>query len=199
MTPQIRPASAADKTALVEILADGFHDDPVMGWAFNSFSAIPSFLKAMADLNFKAGGVAHIEAQGKGASLWLKPGQSYDQGFGFTLRMLGINARHGGLTGARRGMAMGAFMAKHHPHEPHYYLFAIAARASAQGQGIGGAVMRAGLALADAEGMPCYLENSKERNLGFYRAHGFEVLKEVETPDDCPPMWPMWRPANPSR
>jgi hypothetical protein len=36
---------------------------------------------------------------------------------------------------------------------------------------------------ADAAGLPCYLETAKERNVAFYRAHGFDVLVEDTLPD----------------
>ncbi len=48
-----------------------------------------------------------------------------------------------------------------------------------QGKGVGGALMRPVLEHCDAEGIPCYLESSKERNLPFYRRHGFEVVEEL--------------------
>ena len=45
----------------------------------------------------------------------------------------------------------------------------------------------------DAEGLPAYLESSKERNVPFYRRHGFEVREEIHFGPGGPPMWPMWR------
>jgi hypothetical protein len=40
--------------------------------------------------------------------------------------------------------------------------------------------------------MPCYLETHKERNVGFYRAFGFEVLVADRMPDG-PRFWTMAR------
>ena len=66
-------------------------------------------------------------------------------------------------------------------------------RGGAAGQGCGLALLRPVLEHCDAEGTPCYLESSKERNVPFYRRHGFEVVEEVPLPDDGPTLWTMWR------
>ncbi|MGB1088256.1 MAG: GNAT family N-acetyltransferase, partial [Alphaproteobacteria bacterium] len=97
------------------------------------------------------------------------------------------------LKAVNRSLKFGDFMEKHHPHEPHYYLFAIATTQAARGKGVGGALLKAGLARADADGIGCYLENSKEQNLGFYQAHGFEVMEKVHPVEGSPPLWRMWR------
>ncbi len=45
-----------------------------------------------------------------------------------------------------------------------------------QGQGIGGQIIAPVLERADRDGLPCYLETMKERNVAFYQKHGFEVV-----------------------
>ena len=61
------------------------------------------------------------------------------------------------------------------------------------GKGVGGKLMRAALEAIDQGHMPAYLENSKAKNIPFYRSFGFEIMKEVVPGKDCPPMWLMWR------
>jgi hypothetical protein len=46
---------------------------------------------------------------------------------------------------------------------------------------------------ADRVGLPVYLETMTERNLGFYRRQGFEVVIETDLPDG-PRCWLMRRP-----
>lgn len=83
--------------------------------------------------------------------------------------------------------------AKHTPQEPHWYLAVIGADPAAQGQGHGAALLRSGLAKADAAGLPAYLESTKPSNLPFYEHFGFTVREELLLPGDGPVLWAMWR------
>jgi ribosomal protein S18 acetylase RimI-like enzyme len=76
--------------------------------------------------------------------------------------------------------------------EPHWYLMILGVDPPHQGRGVGGTLIRPTLARADAEGVRCYLETAKERNLAFYRRHGFEVAAEDDVPDG-PHVWMMTR------
>lgn len=49
-----------------------------------------------------------------------------------------------------------------------------------QGQGAGSALIRWGLARADAEGLDAYLESSPDA-LSLYRKHGFEEVGHLDT------------------
>ena len=41
--------------------------------------------------------------------------------------------------------------------------------------------------------LPCVLLTNNERNLSFYRAHGFDIVLEGETPPGGPHAWAMVR------
>jgi GNAT superfamily N-acetyltransferase len=79
-----------------------------------------------------------------------------------------------------------------HPHEPHYYLSILGTDPARQGEGIGSALMRPILEACDRDGVPAYLEASKERNVDYYTRHGFRATGELELPRG-PRVWPMWR------
>jgi ribosomal protein S18 acetylase RimI-like enzyme len=79
-----------------------------------------------------------------------------------------------------------------HPRKPHNYLRVIGCDPDRQGQGVGAALLRPMLEHCDARKEPAYLESSNERNLTFYRRHGFEVTGEVVT-HLGPKAWLMWR------
>jgi ribosomal protein S18 acetylase RimI-like enzyme len=80
-----------------------------------------------------------------------------------------------------------------HPRQPHWYLATLGTAVDLQGKGVGSALMAPVTEHCDKEGLPAYLESSKERNVPFYRRHGFEVVKEVRLPNDGPLIWTMWR------
>jgi ribosomal protein S18 acetylase RimI-like enzyme len=76
---------------------------------------------------------------------------------------------------------------------PHWYLSGIGVEPERQGRGIGSALMRAGLARADAAGEHAVLITHSPDNLPFYERHGFTVVVEEDIPGGGPPAWAMAR------
>jgi ribosomal protein S18 acetylase RimI-like enzyme len=64
------------------------------------------------------------------------------------------------------------------PPEPHWHLGPIAVDPTAQGQGVGGAMLRALCALADDDSKFAYLETDKPENVRIYERFGFAVTAE---------------------
>ena len=60
--------------------------------------------------------------------------------------------------------------------ELHFYLQGLGTDPPRQGEGLASAAMQPVLTRCDAEGIPAYLESTKERNVGFYEGHGFAVV-----------------------
>ena len=89
-------------------------------------------------------------------------------------------------------------MHKRHPLAPHHYLWFLGVEPQRQGQGLGSELLRSLTSRADAQQQPCYLETDRERNVGLYQGHGFEVLGEAVLPGMDTRMWFMHRPAVPS-
>lgn len=186
----MRVLGAADTRRATGILARAFHDDPVMNW----ISSNPDFLPTLFDITlpvFIPHGLSHIESSDRGVTAWLGPGTKLQ--WPMTLANLRRLRKVFGLADFYRFALSGLKTAKHHPTTPHYYLFAIGALPECKGQGVGSLLISRILRQCDREKMPAYLENSKEANLGFYRGHGFEVIKQIRFSKDAPPVWLMWR------
>jgi GNAT superfamily N-acetyltransferase len=95
-----------------------------------------------------------------------------------------------------RALALLSQVEKVHPKEPHWYLAVLGTAPEHQGKGVGSALMKPILDRCDGEGVPAYLESSKESNIPFYKRHGFEVTGEIQAKNG-PKVWPMWRDPQP--
>lgn len=66
----------------------------------------------------------------------------------------------------------------------YYFCNIVTVLPEAQGKGVGRALMEEVLKTADKEGMPCYLESSRdEPNVAIYEKFGFKLLREMECRD----------------
>jgi predicted N-acetyltransferase YhbS len=81
---------------------------------------------------------------------------------------------------------------RHRPRQEHWNLNTLSVSPEAQGKGIGSALIQPGLERADADGLGCFLETQRRRNIPFYRRFGFEETDEISL-HDSPPLWLMWR------
>jgi ribosomal protein S18 acetylase RimI-like enzyme len=183
--------TSTNQEQAARILIDAFADDPVMNWIGRHKPGWVPFLFEVTLPVFVPGGLTYITADGSGAAAWKGP----EGVLNWPVRMSHVvkALRLAGPSGLYRFAMSGKKTEKYHPHEPHYYLFAIGALQECRGQGVGSRLMSHILRRCDDEGMPAYLENSKEANLPFYRGHGFEVTREIRFARDAPPMWLMWR------
>ena len=79
--------------------------------------------------------------------------------------------------------------------EPHWYVAAIGVDSESQGMGFGSVLMRHGIARADRDEAPIYLETETERNIAFYQKLGFDVIEEFTPGGVGVQMWLMVRQA----
>lgn len=189
----IASASRVDSARAGAIIARAFHDDPVNLWLFGARPMAPTFA-ALARHIYLRRGFGDVLAGDLGAALWLHDARDKAVPVLTTLRVALAIGASAGFGAMRRGLALDAAFTGAHPAEPHAFLFAIGVVPAAQGKGLGGVLMRAGLARIDAAGLPCYLESTKAANVPIYRHYGFETLPGFAVPPGCPPVYPMWRP-----
>ncbi len=196
--PTVRPARRADRDATVEVLTRAFRDDPQMRWMLEGRSHLDRRLARFFATNFadhRRTGVIDVACRGTrivGAALWKPPTFSGPGIVDQLVMMPGMLAAfHGRLTAAGRFKA--AVVARH-PTTPHWYLASVGVDPAAQGGGAGSALLRAGIARADAGRVPAYLESSTPANVPIYAHFGFDPERALDLPEGAPPMIPMWRP-----
>ena len=199
VVPTVRRATESDVDAMAAQLAATFFDDPVTSHIFNRASRREAGLRAYFGTQMRADylpfGGCYTTDDYAGAAIWAPAGKPLLTGLKGVVTMFRVlpYVAHNLVTTLRilnlvEGM---------HPHEPHWYLATLGTAVDRQGTGVGSALMRPVLEHCDADGLPCYLESSKERNVPFYRRHGFEVTGEIALPKGGPPVWPMWRDPRP--
>ncbi|QEC47183.1 GNAT family N-acetyltransferase [Baekduia soli] len=189
----VRPARAEDVRPLAAALSRAFHDDPVTGWVYASERRrahwSSRFFRWQLERLLPQDACWATEA-GDGAALWALPDRWREEAReSITLlrrTMPGVLPR---LPRLVRGLGQ---VEARHPVERHLYLAVLGVDPVRQGQGLGSALIRPGLELADREGLPAYLETGRERNLAFYGRHGFSVVGELDLPKG-PRVWFLWR------
>lgn len=195
-----RRATVADVASVVGMLGRAFDDDPVACFLFPDDErrrrALPRFFAIQLRRMYLARGEVWTTDDVAGAALWGTPemGRPGLRELWHLAPML----RH--LVALGRGLASAGRLLgeidRARPRTPHWYLATLGTDPPRQGTGIGSAVLAPVLSHLDAQGIPAYLESSKERNLAFYRRHRFEVVREIQV-ESSPPIWTMWREPRP--
>ncbi|HMC52379.1 MAG TPA: GNAT family N-acetyltransferase [Acidimicrobiales bacterium] len=191
---QVRKANEADVGRLAEALTRAFADDPVMCWLFPSDQRrrrmLPRFFSANLRISLLPHDEVYTTTEVAGGALWNPPG-TWRLGPRQVLRLSLPMVRAIGPRIRIATRALGV-IERHHPKEPHWYLAVLGTEPGMQRRGVGSALLTPVLDRCDADGLPAYLESSKESNIAFYARHGFEVRGHVDLPSG-PRLWPMWR------
>ena len=177
-----------------DVLARAFQDDPAWVWLIPDAERRRRILPWLFRVGFDvtAADVWTTSGVVRGAARWLPPGRP-PMRVGPTLKALVT-------TPFRLGSAIGPFLAYGRAVEslraevmtdPHWYLAGIGVDPSAQGRGIGAALLAPGLESAARGGLPAVLLTNNDANLPFYERHGFEVVRADETPKGGPKAWAM--------
>ncbi len=195
--PEVRVARPAEWLVIGEMLGDAFQDDPLWAWMAPDARRRHLHLGSLFAQVVKplvGGGHAHTNEDRSGAAVWAPP-NGWKTSNREAIPLAVPFMRAAGLTHIRASLAAIERMEQLHPAEPHWYLEIIGADPARRGQGIGSSLLQPGVDRCDSEGMPAYLESSKEANIPLYARFGFEVMDEVVLVPGAPPIWPMWRPA----
>lgn len=194
----VRSLEPAQRSAVVNVLAEAFEHDPMQAWLF------PNGKRRMKRLRrFYERDVA-IRLDGKATAclfdtravaFWQPPAAGETLSFRSALRLApcfsSVVAHH--PVAAVRVLAA---VLRQRPQEPHWYLTHLAVRPDDQGRGLGRVLLQWGIERAEEEGVGTYLETTNPDNLPFYRAAGYSQVGVVRVAG-APSVWTLWRgPAN---
>jgi RimJ/RimL family protein N-acetyltransferase len=191
----MRIAGGADRGRVSTMLARAFADDPAMSWIFpdpvQRARRLPRLFALLFDED--AAGMRIVAGGAEAATLWRGPGRANTS----TATMLRQAWPLWRALGANipRALKVSNAIAAHMPAGDFWYLHIAGCDPVAQGKGLGGAAVRAGLTRA-AGRLPAYLETATERNLGFYSSLDFEITDEWVVPGGGPRFWSMLRPPD---
>ncbi len=193
----VRAAAKADRPAIADLLARAFIDDPAMAHIFR-FEAqradrLQRFFALITridpdctpwSLALNSDGAATAVAMWRPPGAWQTPTATMIRHLPAMITTFG--------TALTRALATQSVLESHHPHAPHWYLQFAGCLPAAQGQGYGGAAIRARLETCDAQGLPAALETATPSNIGLYQALGFAVI-DTFVIKNGPQFWSMWR------
>jgi GNAT superfamily N-acetyltransferase len=191
---EIRQMTVDDCAVVARGQARAFYDDPLQAWALPDDSTRLEILEQVYALLSRhasvPAGESYTDASLACAAFWVPPG-------GFVLppaaaaALTPINEVLGDANDRFR--AAEDAMRTRRPADVHFYLQGLGVDPPRQGEGLGSAVLQPVLGRCDRDGLPAYLETTKERNVGFYEQHGFAVVASARLPLEGPRMWFMWR------
>jgi GNAT superfamily N-acetyltransferase len=192
-------AGDADIESLADVLQAAFFDDPVSTWLLPGESSrsrrLARFFAIFLRRHYLPMRAVWTTTDQAGAAMWSPPGHwriPLAEAVRTAPSLLRVGGRH-----ALRAIRTAEQIERRHPREPHWYLGVLGTNPPRQGTGVGSALLQPVLERCDREGVPAYLESSKESNIPFYGRHGFEVTGEIVIPAGGPTLWTMWRDPRP--
>lgn len=185
-----------DMGAVRSTLGAAFESDPVWRYSIGdgrNMAARCGWLMGIAAAVSVQLGTALMSPDGNAVAIWCSPSQRFGAPTWREAASAPVALWAAGRFAAR-GMRVGNAVRRQHPHDPpHWYLAMLGTHPSHQGKGLASGLLTPVLDECDAEGIPAYLESSKEANIPFYERHGFRVQHLLKVPEGCPPIWAMWR------
>jgi ribosomal protein S18 acetylase RimI-like enzyme len=187
----VRRATSEDVARLANTATRAFADDPLLRWFFPTddeyFELVP-YMTAYMCRRWQATDSQWCTDDGVALAGWAPPGRPE------------VDVERPPITHSERRLAkfeaLNVTRAQHTPGESHWYLNMLATHPDWQRQGIGAALMETVFAIADEQGLPCFLETETAANVAYYRHHGYEVRSEWDLGIDGEPgphMWGMLR------
>lgn len=192
---KVREATNADVDAAVDTLTQALLDYPMTRACLDPDGYVDR-LTQYHRLFVTAIGMPHgrvwVTDDVRAVAIWLPPDLPADAFEPHSKAFREIAGSRAEVT-AEYGQAIALF----HPRRPSWLLALAAVHPDHQRQGLGHAVIRPGLAVADAAHSPTFVETQDPANVGFYESLGFTVIAELELPHNGPMHYALYRPPQP--
>lgn len=189
-------AAIGDHSGVVTTLAQAFHNDPAFRYILRDEMSrerrMTSLFKTIAADDAIAGRVVGSTGN-EAAALWRAPGKADSDDAPLIAQMLPMLRIFG--FAFPRALRVVDGIDRNRPKGDFWYLHFVGVRPAHQGKGWGGRIIREGLARADAEGVPTWLETATPENVPLYQRLGFVIQCEWDVPKGGPHFWGMMRPV----
>jgi ribosomal protein S18 acetylase RimI-like enzyme len=189
MPIDIRPATFERVPDLAQLLGRAFADDPMFLWPLGSQASvehITGFFRAF-DERLSPMGWLWEAGDGVGVAGWIPPGS--DAEMMEIDRDLRPEITMHTDDGGKRYEAMWEWIADNFPEEPFWYLDHIGVESGHRRSGVGTALIEHGLAFAERDAVPAFLETGRPENVGYYERRGFRTVSSAAAPGGGPHIW----------
>jgi GNAT superfamily N-acetyltransferase len=191
---QVHLVRTEDVPAAAASLVRAFYDDPMLVYMFpeprSRTRALRRFFALQLRQTPKGRGRAYTSEGCRSTAIWIPP-RTGPPGMRDVIAQIPKLLVLGRRAGA--ALELVQIVESRHPKTPHYYLGGLGTDPAWQKRGLGSAVLAPVLEICDRDGVPAYLESSKESNIAFYERQRFELIDEVSVPGSSVRLWLMWR------
>lgn len=194
----IRTAAIEDLPTVVETAARSLDTEAMLRWSFGEEDferRIRRHFTHYDGENVRHGWV-RVAEDGAGIAVWIPPdAREAHEAIGPAPpgREAEILGDH-----VERHVGFWTWVGRHEPEEPLLYLSHVGVIPERQGEGIGTLLLHDGLAGADRDGVPAWLETSRSGNAAYYERFGFRTVVDEDAPGGGPHIWFMRREPDPS-
>ncbi|GIH16079.1 GNAT family N-acetyltransferase [Rugosimonospora africana] len=190
--PTIRTASVTDAATVAYVVATAFHSLDVCQWLIpdprERAARLSDYFRIITDHAFRQGTV-HVTTDLNAVAVWLSC--PFPDPAGYDTRLA---AACGPWTARFQNLDEQMYQAHPHDRGPHDYLAFLAVMPSAQGKGLGSALVEHHHAGLDRQRRPAYLEASNARSRKLYDRAGYrDCAPPLDLPYQGESLFPMWR------
>ena len=201
MSDDVTALRRSQKRLAARVLASAFLADPLYSDLFPDIGSRERALQSMFSglLTYALRyGVSHTTSDLAGVAIWLGPGNTRLTLWRTLRTGLALPRALTGFDRTARETFLSVMNSMETEHRermpgPHWYLWTLGVHPERRRRGIGERLLQPVLALADRDGLPCYLETTTEQNAAVYQKSGFETRATPSVLDGRLPVWLMIR------